>query len=207
MLSRQYVRENPEEVREALDLRGIEDVDLDEILELDEQWREHKSRGDDLRHERNQVSNRIGKLKREGKDEEAEEAIQRSQELKDELEEIEDRADELDEELEQRMLEIPNIPQEDVPPGETELDNEEVRRVGFDELRELPEEIVPHYDLGEELDILDFERGAKVAGGGFYFLKGDAARLEHALIQFMRDLHREQGYTEVFRRSRSIVSR
>ncbi len=198
MLSRQYVRENPEEVREALDLRGIEDVDLDEILELDEQWREHKSRGDDLRHERNQVSNRIGKLKREGKDEEAEEAIQRSQELKDELEEIEDRADELDEELEQRMLEIPNIPQEDVPPGETELDNEEVRRVGFDELRELPEEIVPHYDLGEELDILDFERGAKVAGGGFYFLKGDAARLEHALIQFMRDLHREQGYTEVF---------
>ncbi len=198
MLRRQYVRENPEEVREALALRGVEDVDLDEILELDEQWREHKSRGDDLRHERNKVSNQIGELKRDGKDEKAQQAIQRSQELKDELEEIEQRAEELDEELEARMLELPNVPQEDVPPGETEQDNEEVRRVGFDDLRDLPEEIVPHYDLGEELDILDFERGAKVAGGGFYFLKGDAARLEHALIQFMRDIHREQGYTEVF---------
>ncbi len=198
MLSRQFVRENPERVREALDLRGIEDVDLDEILDIDEQWRELKSRGDDLRHERNQVSSKIGELKREGKDEKAEEAIQRSQELKDELEDIEDEAAKLEAELEQRLLEVPNIPQEDVPPGETELDNEEVRRVGFDDLRELPEEVVPHYDLGEELDILDFERGAKVAGGGFYFLKGDAARLEHALIQFMRDIHREQEYTEVF---------
>jgi seryl-tRNA synthetase len=198
MLSRQFVRENPEEVRESLALRGVDDVDLDEILAVDEEWRELKSRGDDLRHERNQVSSRIGELKREGNEEEAEEAIQRSQELKDELEEIEDRADELEAELEQRLLELPNVPQEDVPPGEDEQDNEEVRRVGFDDLRELPDEITPHYDLGEELDILDFDRGAKVTGGGYYFLKGDGARLEHALIQFMRDVHREQGYREVF---------
>ena len=198
MLSRQFVRENPDEVAEALDLRGIEDVDLDEILDIEQEWRDLKSRGDDLRHERNTVSDRIGDLKQAGKDEEAEEAIQRSQEIKDELEDIEDRADELDAELEDRLLELPNIPQDDIPPGETEQDNEEVRRVGFDDLRELPEEVVPHYDLGEDLDILDFERGAKVTGGGFYFLKGDAARLEHALIQFMRDVHREQGYSEVF---------
>ncbi|MFC6721760.1 serine--tRNA ligase [Halobacteriaceae archaeon SHR40] len=198
MLSRQFVRENPDEVAEALDLRGIDDVDLAEILDIEQEWRDLKSRGDDLRHERNKVSDRIGDLKQEGKDEEAEEAIQRSQELKDELEAIEDEADELDAELEDRLLELPNIPQDDIPPGETEQDNEEVRRVGFDDLRELPEEVVPHYDLGEELDILDFERGAKVTGGGFYFLKGDAARLEHALIQFMRDVHREQGYSEVF---------
>ena len=198
MLSRQFVRENPDAVREALELRGIEDVDLEEILAIEQEWREHKSRGDDLRHERNTVSDRIGELKREGNEEKAQEAIQRSQEIKDEIEAIEERADELDGELNERLLEIPNIPQEDVPPGETELDNEEIRRVGFDDLRELPAEVVPHYDLGEELDILDFERGAKVAGGGFYFLKGDAARLEHALIQFMRDVHREQGYTELF---------
>jgi seryl-tRNA synthetase len=198
MLSRQFVRENPDAVREALALRGIEDADLEEILDIEEEWRDLKSRGDDLRHERNKVSNRIGDLKQEGKDEEAEEAIQRSQEIKDELEAIEDRADELDAELEDRLLELPNIPQDDIPPGETEQDNEEVRRVGFDDLRELPDEVVPHYDLGEELDILDFERGAKVTGGGFYFLKGDAARLEHALIQFMRDVHREQSYSEVF---------
>jgi len=198
MLSRQFVRENPDRVRESLALRGVEDVDLDEILAIDEQWRELKSRGDDLRHERNQVSSRIGDLKREGKEEEAEEAIERSQELKDELDEIEDRADELEAELEERLLELPNVPQADVPPGEDEQDNEEVRRVGFEDLRELPDDVTPHYDLGEQLDILDFDRGAKVTGGGYYFLKGDGARLEHALIQFMRDVHREQGYREVF---------
>jgi seryl-tRNA synthetase len=198
MLSRQFVRENPDVVRDGLELRGQDKVDVDEILDLDEQWRELKSRGDDLRQERNEVSSKIGELKREDKDEKAEEAIERSQKLKGELEEIEERADELESELETRLLEIPNVPQEDVPPGEDELDNEEVRRWGFEEMREFPEDVTPHYDIGEDLELLDFERGAKVAGGGFYFLKGDAARLEHALIQFMRDIHREQGYREVF---------
>ncbi|MFB6308294.1 MAG: serine--tRNA ligase [Haloarculaceae archaeon] len=198
MIPRQLLREDPETVRDALALRGTEDVDLDELIEIDEEWRELKANGDDLRHERNEVSREIGELKREGDDEAAQEAIERSQELKDEIERVENRADELEAELEQRLLEIPNVPHEDVPPGEDESDNPEVRRWGFEDARELPEEIVPHYDLGEELDVLDFERGAKVAGGGYYFLKGDAARLEHALIQFMRDLHREQGYTEVF---------
>ena len=198
MLSRQFVRENPEVVREGLKLRGDDETELDEILDIDERWRELKSRGDDLRHERNQVSSQIGELKQEGKEEEAQEAIERSQELKDELETIEDEAADLKAELDQRLLELPNVPQEDVPPGEDESDNEEVRRHGFDDVRELPDEVSPHYDLGEDLNILDFERGAKVTGGGFYFLKGDAARLEHALIQFMRDIHREQGYQEVF---------
>jgi seryl-tRNA synthetase len=198
MLSRQFVRENPDAVRDALQLRDVDDVDLDAILDLDEQWRDLKSRGDDLRHERNQISSQIGELKREGDEEKAQQAIERSQELKDELEDIEARAAELDAELDERMLELPNVPQDDVPPGEDEQDNEEVRRAGFDDRRTLPDEVIHHYDLGEQLDILDFDRGAKVAGGGYYFLKGDGARLEHALIQFMRDIHREQAYTEVF---------
>ena len=198
MLSRQFVRENPDVVRESLDKRGIEDVDVDEILDVDEQWRELKSTGDDLRHERNEVSSRIGELKQDGKEDEAQAAIERSQELKAELDEIEDRAAELEAKLEALLLEVPNVPQDVVPPGEDELENEEVRRAGFDDLRALPDPVVPHYDIGEELNILDFERGAKVSGGGFYFLKGDGARLEHALIQFMRDIHHEQGYTEVF---------
>jgi len=197
MLSRQVVREQPEAVRDALRLRGVGDVDLDDLLEVDEEWRELKARGDDLRHQRNEVSDRIGRLKQEGKDDEAEAAIERSQELKSELEDVEVRADELEAELHERLLEIPNVPHEDVPPGEDELENEEIRRDGFGAVRELPDPVVPHYDIGERLDVLDFERGAKVAGGGFYFLKGDGARLEHALIQFMRDVHREQGYTEV----------
>ncbi|MFB6309661.1 MAG: serine--tRNA ligase [Salinirussus sp.] len=198
MLGRQFVRENPEAVREALELRGNTDVDLDALLEIDAEWRELKARGDDLRHERNEVSERIGELKQAGDEDAAEAAIERSQALKAELEDIESRADDLEADLESRLLEVPNVPQEDVPPGEDELDNVEVRRAGFEDRRHLPDPVIPHYDLGENLEIIDFERGAKVAGGGFYFLKGDGARLEHALIRFMRDIHYEQGYEEVF---------
>ena len=196
MLGRQFVRENPEAVREALELRGSE-FDLDALLEIDRQWREQKSRGDDLRQRRNEISGRIGEFKREGEEEAAQEAIDRSQELKAELESVEAEAERLEAELEERLLELPNVPQAVVPPGEDEQDNEELRRVGVEEAS-LPAELRPHYELGEQLGILDFERGAKVAGGGFYFLRGDGARLEHALIEFMRDLHREQAYTEVF---------
>ncbi|PSQ60311.1 MAG: serine--tRNA ligase, partial [Halobacteriales archaeon SW_9_67_25] len=124
--------------------------------------------------------------------------IERSRELKSELNAVEEQADELESELEEWLLRIPNVPHESVPEGDDESDNVEDRRWGFEDRRALPEPVVPHYDLGEELDILDFERGAKVAGGGFQFLKGDGARLEYALVQFMLDVHREQGYTDVF---------
>jgi seryl-tRNA synthetase len=198
MLSRQYLREHPDEVRASLDARGYDDTDLDRILEVDEEWRALKSEGDDLRHERNEVSAEIGRLKQAGEDDEAEAAIERSQELKARLQEVETRADELESELEGRLLELPNVPHESVPVGETEADNVEVDRWGFDDLRDLPDEVVPHYDLGEELDVIDEARGAKTTGAGFYFLKGDGARLEHALIQFMMDLHREQDYVDLF---------
>ena len=197
MLDRTLLREDPDAVRRAVDVKGVDDVDVDEIIALDEQWRELKARGDELRHERNQVSSRIGELKQDGKHEEADAAIERSQELKDELENIEAEADELKTDIDERMLELPNIPHEDVPVGDDESDNVEVERWGFEDRRELPTEVIPHYDLGEELDVLDFERGAKVTGGGFQFVKGEGARLEHALIQFMLDVHREQGYLDV----------
>ena len=197
MLSRQFVREHPDAVRDALEKKGV-DADLDRILAVDEEWRGLKSEGDGLRHERNEVSSEIGRLKQEGDEEAAQEAIERSQELKDELDEVEERAAELEAELEERLLTLPMIPHEDVPVGADESENVERRREGFDDLRGLPSEIVPHYDLGEELDVLDFERGAKVSGGGFYFAKGAGARLEHALVQFMLDVHREQGYVDVF---------
>jgi len=198
MISRQTLREEPERVRDALDAKGVDDVDLDEILEIYDEWRDLKAEGDDLRHERNEVSREIGELKREGEEEKAQEAIDRSSELKERLDEVEDRADELEAELEQRMMRIPMLPDDDVPRGADESENVERRREGFDDLRDLPAEVTPHYDLGEELDILDFERGAKVSGGGYYFAKGEGARLEHALIQFFLETHREQGYTDVF---------
>ena len=197
MIDRSYLRENPDEVREALEDRGA-DVDLDALLELDERWRELKARGDDLRHQRNQVTEEIGTLVAEGKDEEREEAIARSKELKAELEDVESEADELKDDLEGRYFELPQIPHESVPLGVDERHNVEDRRWGFDDLRVSADEITPHYDLGEELDIIDEARGAKTTGSGFYFLKGDGARLEHALIQFMMDIHRDQGYVDLF---------
>jgi seryl-tRNA synthetase len=198
MLSRQFVREHPETVRDAIAKKGVTGVDLDELLAVDERWRELKARGDGLRQERNEVSERIGELKREGEEEQAQAAIERSQELKAELAEVEDEADELESNLEELLLELPNVPHDSAPVGGGEADNVERYREGFDDLRDLPDPVVPHYDLGEELDVLDFERGAKVAGGGFQFLKGEGARLEYALVQFMLDVHREQGYTDVF---------
>jgi seryl-tRNA synthetase len=198
MLSRQFVRENPETVREAMDAKGVTEVDLDHLLAVDEEWRELKAEGDDLRRQRNEVSSRIGRLKQKGKEEEAQQAIEESGELKAEIECVEERADKLEAELEELLLRVPNVPHDSVPVGDDEADNVERYREGFDDLRDLPAEVVPHYDLGEELDILDFERGAKVSSGGFYFLKGEGARLEHALVQFMLQVHREQGYSDVF---------
>ncbi len=197
MIDRSYLREQPDEVRDALDNRGA-DVDLDTLIDLDERWRELKARGDELRHDRNQITQKIGKLVAAGKDEEREEAIARSKELKSEIEDVESEATELKDELDERLLEVPQIPHESVPLGVDERHNVEDRRWGFDDLRELPAEVTPHYDLGEELDIIDEARGAKTTGSGFYFLKGDGARLEHALVQFMMDIHREQGYVDLF---------
>jgi len=196
MLSRQFVRENPDTVRAALTDKGV-DVDLDRILDVDEEWRELKKRGDDLRHERNEVSSRIGELKQAGEEEAAAEAIERSGAIKAELQTIESRAETLESTLEAALLTLPQIPQASVPVGEDESENEEVRREGFDDRRSLPDPVVPHYDIGEQLEILDFDRGSKVAGAGFYVAKGAGARLEHALIQFMLDVHREQGYQQI----------
>jgi seryl-tRNA synthetase len=198
MLSRQFVREHADAVRDAIKHKRVTDVDLDAFLRIDEEWRELKAKGDDLRHQRNEVSRKIGEYKREGEEEQAQEAIERSADLKEELSEIEARADDLEAEIEERLLELPNVPHESVPVGDDESDNEERYREAFDDLRDLPDEVVPHYDLGEELDIIDFDRGAKVSGGGFQFVKGEGARLEYALVQFMLDVHREQSYTDVF---------
>jgi seryl-tRNA synthetase len=198
MISRRMLREEPETVRAALEKKGVDDVDFDAILAAYEEWRDLKHEGDDLRHQRNEVSKTIGQLKQEGKDDEAQQAIDESSDLKEKLEEVEARADELEAEVDEGLMRIPMIPHEDVPVGADESENVERRREGFDDLRDLPDDVIPHYDLGEELEILDFERAAKVSGGGFYFAKGEGAMLEHALVQFFLSVHREQGYRDVF---------
>jgi seryl-tRNA synthetase len=198
MLARQYLRENSEIVKAAIKNRNMGGGEVvKDILRVDEEWRVMKAQCDDLRHERNKVSTLIGNLKNKGENEAAEKAILQSSKIKTELEELEENAKSLEENLKSGLLELPNIPHESVPIGVDELDNVEIRRVGFESLREFPEGIVPHYDLGVRLDIIDEIRGAKTTGSGFYFLKGEGARLEHALISLMLDIHREQGYVEL----------
>jgi len=198
MLARQYLRENSEIVKEAIKNRNMGEGEVvEELLQVDEKWRVMKAQCDDLRHERNKVSTLIGNLKSKGENEAAEKAIAQSSEIKVELERLEENAKTLEEELKKGLLELPNVPHESVPMGMDESDNVEIRRVGFENLREFPEDIVPHYDLGVRLDIIDEMRGAKTTGSGFYFLKGEGARLEHALISLMLDIHREQGYIEL----------
>ena len=198
MLARRYLRENSEIVKAAIKNRNMGGGEVvKDLLRVDEEWRVAKVQCDDLRHERNKVSKLIGNFKSKGEDESAEKAILKSSKLKAELEGLEENAKNLEEELKKGLLELPNIPHESVPIGMDESDNVEIRQVGFESLREFPEDMVPHYDLGVKLDIIDEIRGAKTSGSGFYFLKGEGARLEHALISLMLDIHREQGYVEL----------
>ena len=197
MLDIRRIREEPDEVRARLAVRGDRALGeaIDRVLELDEERRAAVSRVDDMRARRNEVSPRVGLLKRDGQHEEADALIREMQQLGDRLAEHEDRLTELEAELEQSLLEIPNTPARDVPGG-GEADAVVIREWGDE-----PEtwERRPHWEVGEELGILDLPRGARVAGSGFPLYVGKGARLERALINFMVDLHTDQhGYTEVW---------
>lgn len=195
MLDLDYVREHPEEVREAAEKKG-EDCDIDEVLSIDRQRRERQHELDQKRHRRNEGSEQVGQLKQEGKDEEAEQKIEELSTLSDEIQEGEQELKEIEEALKDRMKWIPNIPDSDVPVGEDESDNEQVKSHG--EKPDFDFDPQPHWDLGEELDLIEFQRGAKLSGRGYYALRGQGARLERALIRWMLDLHTDQhGYTEM----------
>jgi len=194
MLDIKLIRSNPEKVKEALKKRK-EKINLDEILKLDQKRRELLLEADVLKEKRNTVSEEIGKLKREKKD--AREKILAMKEVSIKIKELDIRIKEVEEEINKTLLEVPNIPHESVPVGEDEKDNAEIRKWG--EPRKFDFTPLPHWDIGEALDILDFEKGAKVASARFTVLKGIGAKLERALINFMLDLHTdEHGYKEIF---------
>lgn len=191
MIDRRLYREQPDFVRENVKKQG-HDVDVDEIVRLDEKWRGLKKEGDDLRRERNELTEDIRKSKEKGAD--AEELIEESKKLKDRIQEVEREQKEVESELEDLLLRVPNLYTEGVPEGEGEEDNIELRREFWDN-RADSETVDPHWEIGEKLQLIDEERGAKVAGSNYYFMKGDGARLEKALIEFMIDIHEEQDYT------------
>lgn len=194
MLDIKLIRSNPDKVKEALKKRK-EKISLDGILKLDQKRRELLLEADVLKEKRNKVSEEIGKLKREKKD--AQEKILAMKETSTKIKELDAQINEIEEETAKILLEIPNIPHESVPVGEDEKDNTEIRKWG--EPPKFNFTPLPHWDIGEALDILDFKQGAKVASARFTVLKGMGAKLERALINFMLDLHtNEHGYKEIF---------
>ncbi len=194
MLDLRFVRDNIELLEEALKKRG-KDISLNEFKKLDEKRRELLYEAEQLKHKRNVVSDKIGQLKRDGED--ASEIIAEMKEVSTNIKEFDEELKEIEDRFSQILLGIPNIPDDSVPIGKDEGDNVEISKWGEPAKQNF--EYKPHWELGEDLDILDFERGSKVTGARFTFLKGAGARLERALINFMVNLHVDKhGYTEIF---------
>ncbi|AZR74340.1 serine--tRNA ligase [Anoxybacter fermentans] len=194
MLDMKFVRENLDLVQEALKKRGKE-APLEEFKKLDKRRREILYEVEQLKAHRNKVSKQIGELKRAGKD--ASEVIEEMGKVSAKIKEMDAELKEIEPQMKKILLGIPNIPHETVPVGKDENDNVVLRTWG--KPRKFEFEPKPHWELGENLGILDFERGGKVTGARFTFMKGLGARLERALINFMLDVHtNEHGYTEIF---------
>ncbi|HBH60680.1 MAG TPA: serine--tRNA ligase [Nitrospiraceae bacterium] len=195
MLEIKLVREDTDKVREALKKRGEGTGILDTILNIEEQRRDVLKVVEDLRQSRNRLSQEIGYLKKEGKD--ASGLLTDAKSISDQITEKENRLRELEDKALQELLLIPNIPDESVPVGKDETENKEVRIWG--KRPEFSFEPKNHWDIGEDLDILDFDRASKIAGARFVINKGAGAKLERALMNFMLNLHtKEHGYTEIF---------
>lgn len=193
MLDIKRIRSNPEEVKSGLKKRHG-DFPIDRVLEIDEKRRNILTEMEQLKAKQNSVSKEIPKLKKEGKD--VKEVLEEMKELSEKVKELEAIVKELDNQLRDELLNIPNVPHESVVEGESDEDNVEIRRWG--EPTDFKFEPKAHWDLGVDLDILDFERASKLTGARFSLFKGKGALLERALINFMIDLHvLEHGYTEM----------
>ena len=193
MLDINFIREHPEEVREALRKLNT-DAPLDTVLQKDAERREILHELEALRAERNSVSKKIPKIKDKA---ERERTIAEMRSVGERIKELEDRLREVEAALRDALLRIPNMPHPSVPVGKDESENVVVRYWG--EPKKFDFEPLPHWDLAETLDIIDFKRGAKISGSRFYVLKGLGAKLQRALINWMLDLHiKEHGYTEVY---------
>jgi len=194
MLDLKYIRENPQEVKEALTNRNNETSIIDEIISIDEERRALLKQTEALRSQRNQNSKLVAQLKAEKKNDEAEKIISEGREISEQIKNIESDLKKIEDDLNYKLLCVPNVPDSSVPIGKDESENLEIRKWG--KPRQFGFEPKAHWDLGPELDFLDFDRGAKLSGSRFTVLKGEIARLELALINFMIDLHTEKhGYT------------
>ncbi|MDU4209401.1 MAG: serine--tRNA ligase [Finegoldia magna] len=193
MLDIKRIRNNPEEIIEALKKRRGE-YPIQKLLDTDEKRREVIQKVESMKAEQNKLSKQVPQMKKNGED--TTELFKNLKKLSDDIKSMDDDLKNIDEEIREYLMEIPNTPNKDVPVGLDDTENLEMRKWG--EPRKFDFDIKPHWDLGVDLDILDFERATKISKSRFSVFKGKGARLERALMNFMVDLHTDkQGYTEM----------
>ena len=194
MLDIKRIREDFDAVKEAVASRGKGDFGIDAVREYDQKRREILSTVEQMKNEQKTKSKQIPVMKKNGED--TAQLMDEMKKLSDSIKELDAEVSEVEAKLSDALLNIPNTPHPDVQEGLDDSDNVELRKWG--EPREFDFEQKAHWDIGEDLDILDFERAAKIAGTRFTVYKGLGARLERSVINFMLDLHtEEQGYTEI----------
>ncbi len=193
MLDIKILRTEPDKIREALKKRN-NDLDISPAIELDIKRREYLTEVEQKKATQNEINKKIPAMKKAGEDTTA--IFDEMRALGNEIKEIDDKVREIDEQLRDFMLKIPNIPNENVPVGIDDSENVEIRKWGTP--REFTFEPKAHWDIGTDLNILDFERGAKITGTRFTVYRGFGARLERAVIQYFLNTHTENGYTEIF---------
>ncbi|RRG05778.1 MAG: serine--tRNA ligase [Lactobacillus sp.] len=193
MLDVKMIRQNKEEVKQRLATRGVDPAEIDHLVELDEARREQIAVSENLKQKRNEVSKQIAELKRNKAD--ATDMITEMREVGAQVKQVDEKLAGLNEQVRYIAVRLPNLPDASIPVGPDESANHEERKIGTP--RQFDFTPKPHWEIGEDLDILDFERGAKVAGSRFLFYKGLGAKLERAVYNFMLDEHEKEGYTEM----------
>lgn len=194
MINLKELKENPEIIRQAIKNRG-EDINLEEIIELDKQRRLSITKVQNLKKERNEISEKVGKLKHRGKN--PQELMQKAKDISAKIKESEKEQRGIEDKFEQAVQWIPNIPHESVPIGKSSAQNQFIR--GLKKPPKLDFNALPHWEIAEALDILDIKRAPKISGSRFILYKGLGAKLERALINFFLDLHtKKHGYIEIY---------
>ncbi len=197
MLQLQYIKDHREEIIARLKIKNVQDVEarIDEILAIDAERRAMQAKADAVKAEQNKIAKEIGALMKQGKRDEADAAKARTAELKAEEKELSTKQAEAEEALNAKLISLPNAPHISVPCGKSEADNVVVGEFGTKP--ELPADALPHWELCQKYDIVDFELGNKVTGAGFPFYKGKGARLQRALINFFLNEATDAGFLEI----------
>ena len=196
MLTLKFIQENKDLIIERLKIKNFQAEDItNEILELDQKRRSTQNSMDSNQAELNKMSKEIGMLFKSGKVDEANQLKEKNTELKESVKAQGDELSEIEKQLNELLVQIPNIPHESVPFGKGEEDNKEVRSGG--KTPKLYEGAMPHWDLAKKYDIIDFELGNKITGSGFPVYKGKGAKLQRALINYFLDTAIDAGYKEI----------